>query len=252
VTTTLAELTAYLDGYLRIRDVEDSRNALNGLQVENDGSVSRLAVAVDACQATIDRAVEGGADLLLVHHGLFWSGLEPVVGRHARRLRALLQHNLAVYSAHIPLDLHPEVGNNAVLARLLGIAAPSFFGDYLGQEIGVVGELPTTREVLAARMGDLLGVQPHVLATGPRAVTRVAVISGGGGGMIADAARAGADTYVTGEGTHHTYFDAEELGVNVIYAGHYATETLGVRALAEHIERRFGLPWEFLDHPTGL
>jgi len=252
VATTLAEVTAYLDGYLRIRDVEDSRNAMNGLQVENDGTVSRLAVAVDACQATIDRAVERGANLLLVHHGLFWGGLEPVVGRHARRLRALLQHNLALYSAHIPLDLHPEVGNNAVLARRLGITAPSFFGDYLGQELGVVGELPTTREDLGARVEQLLGVEPHVIATGPSEVKRVAVISGGGGGMIAEAARAGADTYVTGEGTHHTYFDAEELGVNVIYAGHYATETLGVQALAEHVEHRFGLPWEFLDHPTGL
>lgn len=252
VTTSLADLAAYLDGYLRIRDVEDSRNALNGLQVENDGTVSRIAVAVDACQVTIDHAAEANADLLLVHHGLFWGGLEPVVGRHARRLRTLMRHNIAVYSAHIPLDLHPEVGNNAVLARRLRIAAPSFFGDYLGQEIGVVGDMPITRAALVERVRETLGVEPHVIATGPEEVHRVAVISGGGGGMIGDAVRAGADTYVTGEGTHHTYFDAEEWGVNVIYAGHYATETVGVQALAAHLEQRFGLPWEFLDHPTGL
>lgn len=197
------ELAEYLDGYLRVHEVEDSRNALNGLQVENDGTLRRLAFAVDACQVTIDRAVELGADLLLVHHGLFWSGLEPLVGRHGKRVRTLMRHNLALYSAHLPLDLHPDVGNNAVLARELQLADPEFFGDYLGQRLGVAGSLQTTRADLVDRVRTVLGVEPHVIAAGPDEVRRVGVISGGGGAMIGDAVRAGVDTYLTGEGTHH-------------------------------------------------
>ncbi len=242
----------YLDDYLRVREVEDSRNALNGLQVENDGALSRLAVAVDACQVTIDRAVELGADLLLVHHGLFWGGLEPLVGRHGKRVRTLMRQNVALYAAHIPLDVHPEVGNNAVLARKLELTDPEYFGAYLGQQLGVAGKLATTRHGLVERVRQTLGVEPHVIATGPEAVRRVGIISGGGGSMIGDAVRAGVDTFLTGEGTHHTHFDAEEWGINVIYAGHYATETAGVQALAAHVEHRFGLPWDFIDHPTGL
>lgn len=246
------ELAEYLDKYLRVREVEDSRNALNGLQVENEGPVSSFAVAVDACQVTIDQSVQIGANLLLVHHGLFWGGLEPLVGRHGRRVRTLMRHNVALYSAHIPLDLHPEVGNNAVLARTLGLAEPKFFGDHLGQELGVAGTLLTTRAALVDRVRQVLGVESHVIAAGPEEVRRIGIISGGGGSMIGEAVRAGVDTYLTGEGTHHTHFDAEEWGVNVIYAGHYATETMGVRALAVHLEQRFGLPWHFIDHPTGL
>ena len=249
---SVRELAEYLDQYLRVHEVEDSRNALNGLQVENDGALSRLAVAVDACQVTIDRSVQLGADLLLVHHGLFWGGLEPLVGRHGKRVRTLMRHNVALYAAHIPLDLHPEVGNNAVLARQLELADLESFGDYLGQQLGVVGKLETTRTRLVERVRHTLGVEPHVIGTGPEEVRRVGIISGGGGGMIGDAVRAGVDTFVTGEGTHHTHFDAEEWGVNVIYAGHYATETAGVRALAAHLEQRLRLPWHFIDHPTGL
>jgi dinuclear metal center YbgI/SA1388 family protein len=246
------ELAEYLDGYLRVHEIEDSRNALNGLQVENDGTLSCLAIAVDACQVTIDRAVELGAGVLLVHHGLFWGGLEPLVGRHGNRVRALMRHNLALYSAHLPLDLHPEVGNNAVLARQLQLADPESFGDYLGHRLGVAGTLQTTRAGLVDRVRLAFGVEPHVIAAGPDQVRRVGIVSGGGGAMIGDAVRAGVDTYLTGEGTHHTHFDAEEWGINVIYAGHYATETVGVRALAAHLEERFGLPWHFIDHPTGL
>lgn len=246
------DLAEYLDGYLRVQEVEDSPKALNGLQVENDGALARLAFAVDACQVTIDRAVQLGASLLLVHHGLFWGGLEPLVGRHGKRVRTLMRHNLALYSAHLPLDLHPDVGNNAVLARHLDLADTEFFGDYLGQRLGVAGTVRTTRAGLVDRVRHVLGVEPHVIAAGPDGVRRVGIISGGGGAMIGDAVRARVDTYLTGEGTHHTHFDAEEWGINVIYAGHYATETVGVRALADHLEQRFGLPCHFIDHPTGL
>lgn len=248
----LEDLVAYLDDYLRVREVGDSPTALNGLQVENAGQVQHLAVAVDACQASIDQAAARGADLLIVHHGLYWGGLEPLVGRQFRRLAALVRHGIALYSAHIPLDRHPEVGNNVVLARKLGLEVRGWFGEHHGAPIGAWGELDLPREALVERLGAVLGVTPRLLAGGPERARRVGVITGAAGSMIRQAKDAGLDTFITGEGQHWTYFDAEELGVNVVYAGHYATETVGVKALAEHIAERFQLPWSFIDHPTGL
>jgi len=252
MTLNLKDITTYLDDYLGIADVNDSPQALNGLQVENTGNVSRVAVAVDVCRTTIDRAVEMGADFMVVHHGLFWGGLQPLVAYHGLRVRTLIKHDIALYSAHLPLDLHPEVGNNAVLARELRLEDIERFGEYEGQTIGYSGTLAASRDELAARIREVLGVDPKVIATGPETVHRVGIVSGGAGKLITQVAEAGLDTYVTGEGGHHTYFDAEEARVNLIYAGHYATETVGVKALAHHLEDRFGIPWEFIDHPTGL
>jgi dinuclear metal center YbgI/SA1388 family protein len=214
--------------------------------------VTRLAVAVDAVLATIEQAAAGGADLLLVHHGLFWDGNQPLTGRRYRRARALLDADLAVYSAHLPLDVHPEVGNNAVLARALGIEVQGSFGEYKGHPLGVWGTLEVRRETLCARLDDLLGGRVRMIACGPERLQRVGVITGGAGDMIGAARTAGLDAFVTGEGAHHHYFDAEEGGINVLFGGHYATEVWGVRALAQHLENRFGLPWQFIDHPTGL
>lgn len=248
----LDELTSYLDSYLAVRETGDDELALNGLEVENSGEVRRVAVAVDACQAVIEEAARRAASLLLVHHGLYWGGLEPLRGRAYRRFAALLRHDIAVYAAHIPLDRHPDVGNNSVLARQLGILVRGWWGEYKGAPIGVWGELDVEREELGARLETVLGVVPKVIAGGPARVRRAGVITGSGGSMIKEAKAAGLDSFVTGEGPHWTYFDAEELGVNVYYAGHYATETVGVKALAQHLEVRFGLPWSFVDHPTGM
>ena len=239
-------------GYLDIAAVPDYGDAHNGLQVANSGSVERLAVAVDASERTVLEAVKRGCDMLLVHHGLFWSGGATVTGRQYRRLQPLLTADVAVYSAHLPLDVHPEVGNNVVLARELGIALEGRFGSYRGADLGWWGRLEVKREVLAARLDEKLGGRVRMLAFGKEVVRTVGVITGGGGSMIDAAVAAGLDAYVTGEGAHHTYFDAEEARMNVFYGGHYATETWGVRALAEHLESRFGLGWEFIDHPTGL
>ena len=248
----LAKVVEYLDTYLNVAGVPDSEAALNGLQVSNSGSVRRLAAAVDASERTIREAVGRGCDLLLVHHGLFWDGNVPVTGRRYRRLAPLLTADTAVYSAHLPLDVHEEVGNNAVLARELGIELEGRFGEHRGVELGWWGRLELKRETLAARLDDVLGARVRMMAFGPEVVRRVGVITGGGGGMIAAAVAAGLDAYITGEGSHHTYFDAEESGINVFYGGHYATETWGVKALAAHLEQRFDLPWEFIDQPTGL
>lgn len=248
----LEALVDYLDEYLRITEVPDYPNALNGLQVENSGEVTRVATAVDASEASIREAAERGCDLLLVHHGLFWDGNRPVTERRYRRLRLLFEHDIAVYGAHLPLDVHPEVGNNAVLARELGIEIDGEFGDYRGTSVGIQGTLEVKREVLLARLDEVLGGRVQLLPGGPERLRRVGVLTGGGGGMIGDAIAAGLDALVTGEGAHHTYFDAVEGGINVYYGGHYATETWGVRALADHLADRFGLPTEFIDLPTGL
>jgi len=248
----LTDLAAHLDAYLRVRELPDDPEAMNGLQVENDGEVTRLAVAVDACEAVIEETARSGADLLLVHHGLFWGPRAPVTGRAHRKLRTLLRSGIAVSSAHLPLDVHPEVGNNPVLARLLGVAPTDTWGEYKGIPIGVAGALSVPREEIGRRLREHLGVEARLVAGGPGRTSRVGVITGAGGSMIRQAHAAGIDTFVTGEGAHYTYFDAEELGVNVFFAGHYATETVGVRALAARLSALFGLPHSFIDHPTGM
>jgi dinuclear metal center YbgI/SA1388 family protein len=252
VAVALKDLVAYLDGYLAVADVPDSTNALNGLQVEGPGPVRRLAAAVDASEATIRAAAEADCDLLLVHHGLFWDGNRPVTGRRYRRLAALLEAGMALYSAHLPLDVHDEVGNNAVLARELGLEVRGRFGDYAGTEVGVWGELSLPRDELTERLQTLMGEAVRLIAGGPARLERVGILTGGGGSYASAARAAGLDALVTGEGSHHTYFEAMEEGINLYYAGHYATETWGVRALASHLEARFGVEWVFLDQPTGL
>lgn len=249
----LDDLAGYLNAYLRLEEeVADPPESLNGLQVANAGEVTRLAAAVDLCEATIAMAADAKADALLVHHGLFWGGLRPLVGPAYRRVAGLVSRNIAVYAAHLPLDRHPDVGNNACLARLLGVAVRGEFGSYRGAPIGVWGELDASRDDLATSLAKGLGASPRLLPFGPTRVRRVGIVTGAGGSLIPQAAAAGLDTFITGEGPHWSFFDAEELKVNVYFAGHYATETLGVKALAEHVSRKYSIPWVFLDHPTGL
>jgi dinuclear metal center YbgI/SA1388 family protein len=248
----ISELTAYLDELLKVGDITDWPNAVNGLQVENSGRVTRIAAAVDATEQTIRKAIELGCDVMLVHHGLFWDGLGAVSGRRYRRLKLLMDSDIAVYAAHLPLDVHAELGNNIQLARSVGINVQGMFGIHSGTTIGVWGMLEIRREALAARLDDLLGVRVKLIPGGPEMISRVGVITGGAGSMINEAVAAKLDAFITGEGAHHTYFDAMENGINVYYAGHYATETFGVRALAAHLNEKFGLPWEFIDCPTGL
>lgn len=263
VPVSLARVTEYLDDYLRIEEVPDENNAVNGLQVENSGTVGSIVAAVDASQATIDgviAALDPGQPppLLLVHHGLLWEGNVPVTGRRYRRISALLDHDIPLYAAHIPLDVHPDVGNNAVLAERLGIEVEGWFGSYRGISIGVWGQAPAslpTRESVALELDRVLHTlkgSATLIPGGPERPTRMGIITGGAGNMVAQARDAGIDTFITGEGPHHTYFDAMEWGLNLIYAGHYATETLGVQALASHLAELFELEWEFHDHPTGL
>ena len=262
-TVPLREVVDYLDEYLRIREIPDDARAINGLQVENSGSIGGIIAAVDASQATIDGVIATLEapqlpPLVLVHHGLFWDGNVPVTGRRYRRLAGLLDYDLPLYSAHNPLDVHPEVGNNAVLAERLGMRVEGWFGDYRGVPIGAWGYSPQslgTREALALELDQVLHTlkgSATLIGGGPERPNRIGIITGAAGSMIAAARDAGLDTFITGEGPHHSYFDAMEWGINVIYAGHYATETLGVQAMASHLAERFDLDWDFHDHPTGL
>lgn len=271
--TRLDEVRSYLDDLLRISEIPDEANAVNGLQVENaSGTVRKVVAAVDASLETIAGVVEGarsekgearseadgrtggqpGGTLLLVHHGLFWDGNQPVTGRRYRRLRMLMDHDIALYSAHIPLDVHPEIGNNAVLAEQLELVGSEPFTTYRGLPFGASGVLRMAREGLVSRLEELLGTNATLIPGGPAITERVGIITGGAGTSVQSAHAAGLDTFITGEGPHHTYHEAMELGVNLIYAGHYATETVGVKALAQTIDDVFGLPWTFHHHPTGL
>jgi dinuclear metal center YbgI/SA1388 family protein len=245
---TSRELARYLDGILENPEIREYPNALNGLQVENAQPVEKILAAVDACEATVQGAISRGANLLLVHHGLFWSGLRPVTGPLFRKMRSLLGADVAVYSSHLPLDAHPIYGNNAVFADMLNF--PREREPFLGLGWKVTVDL--SRSQLLERVATAVGGRVHLAPGGPEWVRRVGLVSGGAAGEIFRAAAEGVDTFVTGEGSHWTYTAAEEVGVNLIYAGHYATETFGVRALAAHLEEKFGLAWEFFDHPTGL
>ena len=248
----LAELVAYLDGYLAIDEVPDWKSAYNGLQVEGRQEVRKVATAVDAAFATIQKAAEGGAGLIIVHHGLFWGATAPLTGMYYCRVAELIKNDLALYSCHTPLDAHPEVGNNHVLARQLGLTVTGKVGKVEGVPLGVIAESDESRDGFVDRIRGLLGVEPLVMRAGPERIRRIGIITGGAGSHIGEVFDAGCDTFLTGEGPHHTYFDAEERGINVIYAGHYATETVGVKALGDHLEQRFGLETFFIDHPTGL
>jgi dinuclear metal center YbgI/SA1388 family protein len=248
----LASIVAYLNQYLRTVEVTDYPNALNGLQLENSGRVEKIGAAVDACEPVLIDAAARGVSLLLVHHGLFWSGLQPITGASYRKMRVALEYDLAIYSSHLPLDLHPVVGNNAQLCGALGMKKTEPFFFEKGQGIGLQGNLTVSLGELAKRLEDALECAPHLCPAGPSKPRRIGVVTGGAGGGVAKAAAEGVDTFITGEGPHWSYTAAEELGINVFYGGHYATETFGVKALAAHLSKRLKVPWEFIDHPSGL
>ncbi len=248
----IERLVQFFDDTLAIAGFPDYPHALNGLQIEGPRAVSTVAAAVDASEATIRLAVEAGADLLLVHHGLFWSGLQPFTGVLFRKLKTLVEGRLAVYSAHLPLDAHPELGNCAILAREAGLRVKGPFGAFQDREIGWWGTVDTTRDALVSDLTSLLGGDVRVIPGGPERLGRVAVVTGGGASFLTEAADQGLDALITGEASHHHYHEAMESGVSLFLCGHYATETWGVRALAERAAAELGIAWRFVDAPTGL
>lgn len=249
---SLAKIVAYCDRTLRTTEVKDWDGAVNGLQVTNSGGVTRISATVDASLATVRLAVAAKADLLIVHHGLFWSPTHPWTGKRYELLRMLLDNDLAVYSSHLPLDVHPRLGNNAQLCAALGLKKLRPFFYEKEQFLGFKTQASIPRSELAWRLKKTVGHAPILLPGGPAVCRKIGVVTGGAGNHVKKAASEGVDTFITGEGEHWTFAVAEELGVNVLHGGHYATETFGVKALAADLSKRFKVPWSFLDHPTGL
>ena len=248
----LNELVAFLDEQLDIAGIPDYPGAMNGLQLANEGQVTRIVSAVDASLAVVEAAAAGGPGLLLVHHGLFWQGAQPLRGGYYRKLKTAMDAGLAVYSAHLPLDVHPQWGNNIRLAQAIGMSDLSPFLDWHGLAIGLRGSWEGSRECLQQRLMEAVDGPVLLCAGGKSRISSVGLVTGGAGSEVARVAASGVDAFVSGEGPHWSFPLAEELGLNVFLAGHYATETFGVKALGADLARRFALPWDFVHRPSGL
>lgn len=247
----LSEIVAFLDTELRTDEVPDYPGAHNGLQLENGGEVTKVATAVDASLKTIEKAVADGADLLVVHHGLFWQGVRMLTGGQYRKMKTAIEGGLAIYSSHIPLDIHPTLGNNALLASRLGLEVSGQFLPWKGIQMGLVGEWSGTWEELETKVEEEVGEIISTVRSGSK-VGRLGIITGGAGSEVEAVRECGIDCLLTGEGPHWSFPLAEELGLSVIHAGHYATETFGVGKLGEILAQKFGLDSRFLSLPTGL
>lgn len=249
----LCRIVKFLDDTLDMAAFPND-SSLNGLQVEASRDISAITLAVDACEQSIRMAARRRSGLLIVHHGLFWGPQAPVTGIMASRIRLMMEKKVSLYACHLPLDCHPEIGNNARLCSLLGVDSPARFGDYHGIEIGLCGKLgsPMSVESLTAKVGRITGSGVSSYAFGPSRIRKIAVVSGGGASLLEDAWKAGCDAMLTGETSHSAFHAALEYGINLFCAGHYATETFGVKALGELVESKLGLKTWFADLPTGL
>ena len=256
--TRTSEISDYLDDILETSSVPDYPNAVNGLQLANSGQVSCVAAAVDFSGRTVAAAVDAGADLLLVHHGMFWGGARPMTGASYERIRSLLEHDIAVYSSHLPLDRHQQFGNNVLLSEELGLPSSGEFASFKGKSIGVRGESDIQTSTLIERARTFAGQHGGTVVATPvasdRRTLRWAICTGAGASAetLQEAVETGIDTLIVGEGPHWTAVEGAELGLAIVYAGHYATETLGVAALARHLADRFSLEFRIIDAPTGL
>ena len=254
----LTAIAEHLDTLLRTSAIADYSNAVNGVQLEHRGPVTRVAASVDVSRDVIEKTIAIEANLLLVHHGMFWSGLQPLRGAQYERMKLLIDHDVAVYASHLPLDAHPDLGNNVLLARELGLVPSAGFADHQGTQIGVRGASDIDTSTLIERATAFArqhgGVARASRTEAGRRTRRWAICTGGGASAatLAEAASLGIDTLIVGEGPHWTAVDAPEAGLVIVYAGHYATETLGVRAIANRVGEIFRLPWSFIESPTGL
>jgi len=256
--TRLDAVAAFADELLDVANIPDYPGAMNGVQVANRGDIERIVTAVDFSSAAIDGAIQAKARLILVHHGMFWGGAQTIVGPRYDRTRALIEHDIAVYSAHLPLDVHPQLGNNALMARVLSLEPSGGFASFQGRSIGLSGDAEMPTRLLADRAAEFSRSFGGTLIATPfengRVTRKWGICTGAGAdsSTLREAASRGLDTLIVGEGPHHTAVEAREHGIVVLYAGHYATETLGIRALGDAIAARFGTPSTFVDAPTGL
>jgi len=247
---SLQHLVEYCDKRTRRTAFADFPGAVNGLQVANDGRVTKIGAAVDAGRVPFEKAVECGVDFLVVHHGLFWRGVQPLTGPVYERVAALVRGNCAVYSSHLPLDAHPEIGNNMLMARQLSLKPKRQFLRHDDAAIGWIAPSRMKRSQLRARLEEL---HERVVAVecGSAAPREIAFCSGSGNSAVRELLPARVDTLVTGELREEWFNYAQEHRLNLYCCGHYATETHGVRALAAELAKKFHLPWEFIatDNP---
>lgn len=247
----LQEIVNYLDNYLQTADFKDG--SFNGLQFHGKDDVQKVMFAVDSGVKTFEKAVEEGADLVVVHHGLFWQGSNPAVeGIMKDRLKILFENNISLYAAHLPLDKHRQSGNNAQILKLLGAEITEEFVEMDGNNIGYIGKTETTPEEVKQIMEENLNTTIRLFSLGPGKVKRIGVCSGGGGmKAFKEAQEKNVDLYITGEETDF-YNDALDAGINLIFAGHHATEIFGVKALSGVVKENFDVETKFVDLPTGL
>lgn len=251
---TIAEFDSWVRDRLNIEEMAGKDFSLNGLQVgDSSREIKKIAFAVDGVKATFDEAAREKADLLFVHHGLFWGREQAVTGVHYERLAALIKNDVALYAAHLPLDMDEDLGNNIGLARVLGLEDIEPFGDFRGKKIGYKGRLPqeASPEDLVMRLFNGWAPDIRLMDFGPDKVSTVALISGGAADDVSQAIDEGVDLYITGESKHSLYHLCREAGINVIFGGHYRTETYGVLSVKELVEKELDLETVFIDIPTG-
>ena len=245
----LKEVVDFLDNELGIKDVEDRSN--NGLQVSGNEEVKRIAFAVDACLEVFEKAKE--FDMIIVHHGLSWGdSLKYLTGINYSRVKFLVENNISLYAAHLPLDKHKAYGNNAQFCKIFGFSNVKEFGDYNGQVIGFSGEKEISLKDFVKEINEKLNTKCKVLDFGNEKIKNIGVVSGGGSSALNEAIDKDLDCFVTGEIPHYAYQLAKEGKINLIAAGHYATETLGVKALMNPVKEKFNVEVKFIDAPSGL
>ena len=245
----LQELISFLDQYLSIYSIEDDSN--NGLQVESQGEINTVGFAVDACMDVFEKGFSEKCDLILVHHGMIWGGIRYITGDVYERIHFLMKNNMGLYAAHLPLDIHKEVGNNIQLAHLIGFKAVGEFCTYKNNKIGLICEGNVPLSQVIERM-DAVFNSHRLWNFGSDVCKKIGIITGSGTYCLDVAIREGCDTFISGEPKHMAYHQAQENKINVIFAGHYQTETLGVKALMEKVKKKFSVATVFIDSPTGL
>jgi dinuclear metal center YbgI/SA1388 family protein len=244
------EIVTWLNKELRIAEIEDV--SCNGLQVEGTDVIARVGLAVDASLEAYQAAAEQNCQMIIIHHGMIWKGITSVTGAMHRQIKFLLDNDINLYAAHLPLDLHAVYGNNARIAKQIGLASLKLFGDYKGTLIGCEGVLkrPVKLKALSETLQRLLGGENIVLPFGKKQIKRVAIVSGSAGELLKEGIDKSIDCYITGEPKHDHHHLAKEGGISVIYCGHYHSEKPGVMALGNALEKKFGIESVFLDVPT--
>lgn len=240
------DIVNYCNQRTKLQEIKDFPGAFNGLQIQNSGTISKIGASVDAGLVPFQNAISKGIDYIITHHGLFWSPPLPITGPAYQKVKLCLDHNLAVYGSHLPLDCHPEIGNNAILAQKLGLVPTSSFLPYEGVDIGLITKNNQSRKDLSNRLESLFSKGINSMEFGTEKPSTIAILTGSGQSAVDKILDAGTDTLITGELKQQHFNLAQELKLNLYACGHYATETFGVDALALEVAEKFDLPYEFI------